>query len=366
MRMKKIGFHTAHGEKRATFGRLLMCGLFFGMLLSAIPVGAAASEVVSFKDSNLEAAVRVALNKPGGGITTDDMATLTMLVASGRGISDLSGLEHAVNLDLLALDNNQIRNIGPLTYLTNLKYLGLNNNKISDISPLVANSGLGSDDWVWLEYNYLNLTTGSVDMANIQKLQNRGVFVDYGRQKQTYTLDLTVNPEGGGTVTGADSYAAGEMVLVTATPNEGWKFVSWTDGAGNTVSTAANYDYTMPEGAATLTANFERMFEVQWLPPVTNNGFVLQGGSTLPLKFQLVDGNGAVFREVQDGISLMIADIATWELGSGKNALRFNDGQYIANYHTRDYSDLGNELTATVCNAGGSELGSITFKISTG
>ncbi|MFA7072806.1 MAG: hypothetical protein WC138_09905, partial [Methanoculleus sp.] len=105
---------------------------------------------------------------------------------------------------------------------------------------------------------------------------------------------------------------------------------------------------------------------VQWLPPVTNNGFVLQGGSTLPLKFQLVDGNGAVVREVQDGISLMIADIATWELGSGKNALRFNDGQYIANFHTRDYSDLGNELTATVCNAGGSELGSITFTVSTG
>jgi hypothetical protein len=82
--MKKIDFHTAHGEKRATFGRLLMCGLFFGMLLSAIPVGAAASEVVSFNDPNLEAAVRVALNKPEGGITADDMATLTMLVARER------------------------------------------------------------------------------------------------------------------------------------------------------------------------------------------------------------------------------------------------------------------------------------------
>ena len=85
MRMKKIEFHTAHGEKRATFGRLLMCGLIFGMLLSAIPAGAAASEVVSFPDANLEAAVRNALGKPAEeAITADDMATLTMLVARER------------------------------------------------------------------------------------------------------------------------------------------------------------------------------------------------------------------------------------------------------------------------------------------
>jgi len=59
-------------------------------------------------------------------------------------------------------------------------------------------------------------------------------------------------------------------------------------------------------GDATLTANFERMLEVRvwWLPPVTNKGFVLQAGSTLPLKFQLVEGNEAVVTEVQEGIPL--------------------------------------------------------------
>lgn len=388
MHVKKIDFHAAHGEKRATLGRLLMCGLIFGMLLSAIPAGVAAIEVVTFNDRNLEAAVRDALGKPTGDITDADMAGLTRLDASGREISDLSGLEHAVNLGflnlrhnqisdigalaglknlwLLALDNNRIRNIGPLTGLTNLQYLGLNYNQISDIIPLVRNSGLGSGDSVWLEHNYLDLTSGSDDMVNIQALIDRGVQVDYRQQDPvpTYTLDLTVNPEDGGTVTGAGPHSAGSTVSVTATPAEGYTFVRWTDADGSTVSTEANFGYTMPEGDTTLTANFERKFEVQWLPPVTNRGFMLQGGSTLPLKFQLVDGSGAVVREVQEGISLKIADVATWVLGKGKNALRFDDGQYIANFHTRDYGNPGDKLTATVYDAGGSELGSITFEVS--
>ena len=582
--MIKLGFHAAHEERWAAIGRVLVCGLIFCVLLSAIPVGAAASEVVSFPDAGLESAVREALSKPEGDITADDMATLTHLHAETRGISDLSGLEYAVNLQTLELynnqisdlsplagltnlralplynnqisdlsplasltnlgglylsnnqisdlsplagltnlqqlhlDSNQISDISPLAGLTNLRMLWLHYNRISDIGPLVANSGLGSTDIVRLEYNYLYL--GSTAMNDIQTLQGREVWVTYDPQYQvtTYTLDLAVNPEGGGTVTGAGAYAAGDMVSVTATaaegytfagwtdgagntvsteasfgytmpegdvtltanfeaatytldlavspesggtvtgagtyaagntvsitatpndgytfagwtdgagntvsteasfdytmsegdttltanfdavtytldlavnpegsgtvtgsgtyaagetasitatPNDGYTFAGWTDGAGNTVSTSATFDYTMPEGDTTLTANFEtnfeRQFEVQWLPPVTNEEFVLQDGTTLPLKFRLVDETGAVVREVQEGISLRIEGVGIWELGDGGSALRFNDGQYTANFHTRNYDSLGSELTATVRGADGSELGSIMFEVS--
>ena len=86
--VKKIDSHTAHGEKRTTFGRLLMCGLIFGMLLSAIPAVVAASEVVTFNDDGLEAAVREALDKSVGDITAVDMAGISELDASDRGITD--------------------------------------------------------------------------------------------------------------------------------------------------------------------------------------------------------------------------------------------------------------------------------------
>ncbi len=193
------------------------------MLLLAVPAGAVASEDVSFPDANLEAAVRDALRISEEGITVDDMATLSVLDADDRGISDLSGLEHAVNLreldledneindlgplanltslqeldlgdneisDLgplanltnlreLDLEDNEISDLGPLTNLTNLRELDLEDNEISDLGPLVANSGLDSGDSVKVHHNNLDLTSGSAAMKDIEALERRGVDVEY-------------------------------------------------------------------------------------------------------------------------------------------------------------------------------------------
>ncbi|MCL0101336.1 leucine-rich repeat domain-containing protein [Peptococcaceae bacterium] len=81
--------------------------------------------VVTFLDANLEAAVRDALGKPTGDITKKDMAKLTNLEAYRRGITNLSGLEYAVNLTSLDLSENQITDITPLAGLTNLTWLEL-------------------------------------------------------------------------------------------------------------------------------------------------------------------------------------------------------------------------------------------------
>ncbi len=107
---------------------------------------------VNFPDANLEAAVREALNKPTGIIKSTELANLWNLNASNRGIINLSGLE----------------------YCTNLNQLDLRDNQISDIEPLVNNSGLATDDIVWLNGNPLSQT--SVD-TYIPALQARGVIV---------------------------------------------------------------------------------------------------------------------------------------------------------------------------------------------
>lgn len=44
-----------------------------------------------------------------------------------------------------------------------------------------------------------------------------------------YTVTLSVSPDGGGVVTGAGEYADGTQVTVTATPNDGYRFVGWTE-----------------------------------------------------------------------------------------------------------------------------------------
>jgi hypothetical protein len=74
---------------------------------------------------------------------------------------------------------------------------------------------------------------------------------------QTYTLTINVNPANAGVVTGAGEYVAGAEVEITATANEGYRFVNWTVGTDEV--TLVDGKYTMPESDVTMTANFEEV-----------------------------------------------------------------------------------------------------------
>lgn len=97
---------------------------------------AATAAIVDIPDPGLEAAIRAALGAPTDPITDTDLASLSMLAASGRGIVDLTGLECCVGLDSLDLSDNHISDLGPLSGLTDLFFLGLSDNHISDLGPL--------------------------------------------------------------------------------------------------------------------------------------------------------------------------------------------------------------------------------------
>ena len=105
---------------------------------------------VSFKDAKLEGAVRTALEKPEGIITSKEVASLVELVAEDLGIMDLSGLEHAANLTKLYLAGNQVSDLTPLAGLTNLKYLNLVGNRVTDARPLAKLTSLRE---LWLVGN---------------------------------------------------------------------------------------------------------------------------------------------------------------------------------------------------------------------
>jgi LPXTG-motif cell wall-anchored protein len=102
--------------------------------VSTLPVPE--GEIIPFADEALKEAVRDALHIYSRDIYESDMAILTSLDASDRGIEKLDGLEFATNLVELIVDSNDIRTLEPLAGLTNLVFLSLNNNKMSDISQL--------------------------------------------------------------------------------------------------------------------------------------------------------------------------------------------------------------------------------------
>ena len=74
-------------------------------------------------------------------------------------------------------------------------------------------------------------------------------------QVQSYTISVSANPTNGGTVTGGGTYNYGASCTVTATPNQGYTFINWTEN-GTPVSTNGTYTFVVNQGR-TLVANFE-------------------------------------------------------------------------------------------------------------
>jgi PKD repeat protein/sporulation protein YlmC with PRC-barrel domain len=149
-----------------------------------------ADSVVTFPDPNLEAAIRQTIGKPSGDILRSDLAYLPgMLDLSGRGISNLAGLEYCTNLGWLGLRSNQISDLSPLAGLTNLSYLWLDSNQISALSPLagLANlrqlglssnqisdlsplAGLTNLSYLWLDSNQISALSPLAGLANLRQL----------------------------------------------------------------------------------------------------------------------------------------------------------------------------------------------------
>ena len=115
---------------------------FFLLICLALPLTTSA-QGVDIPDSNLRAAIEKALNKPSGAaITVAEIETLNRLDARNANISDLTGLDSAVNLTNLNLASNMVSDIARLDSLTNLADLNLANNMVSDISPVASLTNL--------------------------------------------------------------------------------------------------------------------------------------------------------------------------------------------------------------------------------
>jgi hypothetical protein len=100
----------------------------------------------------------------------------------------------------------------------------------------------------------------------------RAVFIP------TYTITVSANPPGGGTVSGGGTYAEGTEATVRATPNACYRFVNWTEN-GTEVSTNATYTFTVT-GNRTLVANFAPIQYTVSVSASPTVGGTVEGGGT--------------------------------------------------------------------------------------
>ncbi len=109
-----------------------------------------------------------------------------------------------------------------------------------------------------------------------------------------FTLTATANPAEGGSVTGAGVYEEGTTVTLTATANEGYEFVSWTNG-GAEVSTNATYSFVIQTNLA-LVANFKAVeatvytISIEAVNGSVTGAGVYEEGATVTLTATPADG----------------------------------------------------------------------------
>ncbi len=122
---------------------------------------------VDLPDPNLRGAIANTLNKPANApITPEDMYGLQILNFEENSITDLTGLEFAVNLRRLNLRHNAISDISVLSNLTNLRTLNLNYNNLSNVTVLSNLMNLES------LYLYSNGISDISVLSNLTDLRN--------------------------------------------------------------------------------------------------------------------------------------------------------------------------------------------------
>ncbi|WP_010417105.1 InlB B-repeat-containing protein [Anaerophaga thermohalophila] len=90
--------------------------------------------------------------------------------------------------------------------------------------------------------------------TDIEMFDHRTLTAEFQPVKD-HTISLLVNEPVHGNISGAGTYTDGESVTISATPDEGYHFINWTEGETE-VSTSAEYTFSATEDKV-LTANFE-------------------------------------------------------------------------------------------------------------
>ncbi len=153
-------------------------------LMLALPVVAAAASAVDFKDDNLQAAVKEEFANLGrfvevSKIPQADMKLLKKLYAKGgyasnlddadefEVITNLAGLEYALNLGALDLSNNKIKDLAPIRNLS-LHFLDITGNCME-----LNDDGTGFEEGS----NAFSYNPSSAQMKILQEIQNQGAVV---------------------------------------------------------------------------------------------------------------------------------------------------------------------------------------------
>ncbi len=178
-------------------------------------------------------------------------------------------------------------------------------------------------------YHFINWTKDGEEVSTEQTytftVTGGGNYVA-NYELNSYDIAVTANPDGGGVITGAGTYYHFETCTVTATANDGFLFVNWTEN-GTEISTNAEYSFTVTSGRS-FVANFISIQSTALAEGWTwySTCIELSGLNGLEMIEQGLGDNGILIKSHVDGF--VTYDEGMW-MGS-LNAIN-NESMYLFN-----------------------------------
>lgn len=210
-----------------------------GLTFLALPpvTAHAATFADTMPDANYRACVNTRLGlAPDADPSTEQLASITELSCTGKGITDVTGTAALTNLTKLFLGGNAISDISGLAGSTKVFSLGLENNKLSNIAPLASLTKLSA---VKLNGNQLR----DFSVLSVLPEYSSGSSQLYG---QAITVDAAANvPTLAPTVIGDKA----EVVGVATTPGG-----ITASGANVTYPSAGDYAWVFKNDSLYLNA----------------------------------------------------------------------------------------------------------------
>ena len=175
----------------------------------------------------------------------------------------------------------------------------------------IPNSGYTFVNWTD------NETVVSQDMSYAFVVSENATFIAHFTQSVNgYAISVSANPADGGTVTGAGTYASGLTCTLTATANEGYKFVNWTEN-GVIQWLTEQYEFVVDHDR-TLVANFEALPTYTISAMAGANGTITPQGDVVVVKgtdqtfVMTPDSGGRILKVMVDGIDIGPVDSYTF------------------------------------------------------
>ncbi|MFO7673493.1 MAG: ice-binding family protein [Lutibacter sp.] len=288
-------------------------------------------------------AVLVSSNPVLGGVTTgtglyDEGSLVTVTAEPNAGFTFLNWTEGGVIVPgatanyefVIVADRTLVANYVPVQFIIALSVspdltgttVGAGTFDIGSLRTVTATPEAG---FVFENWTENNLEVSRNANYQFELTGNRTLVANFIVEPTAqFSLMLSSDPIDGGRTDGAGNFDAGQMVLVTATPNDGFTFDNWTDVATNmVVSSDTTYEFVLTKDTE-LVANFSEI-------PPTNAGLCPNPAVDLGMA-----GNFAVLAE--SAISTTGVTSVTGDMGISPLAASFITGFGLTLHSSGTYS----------------------------